>query len=91
MSNQEDWFPARGGFNRVKVNEHLGRLSAMDLHVVLRVLDITGKMSVKMAAKRSLDLEVMEREDISVTTLDALMDHHAHNHDAALPRRTLRS
>jgi len=91
MRNQEYWCPARGGFNRVKFDEHLGRLSAMDLRVVLRVLEIIGKMSVNMAAKRSLDHGEMEREDISVTTLDALMDIHAHNHDTALPLRTLRS
>jgi len=68
------------------------RLSSLDLRSVMRVLDVSGKMSAPMAVKRGFALEVMQREDISDATLEALMDNDSKNNGDArsgLPRRTL--
>jgi len=69
------------------------RLSSLDLRSVMRVLDVSGKMSAPMAFKRGVALEVMQSEDMSDATLEALVDDDAQNNGDArsgLPRRTLR-
>ena len=65
-------------------------LSSMDLRIVMRVLDVVGKMGATKVVKRRAALEVMAREDVSDVALEALMDDHALN-GSNTPRRALRS
>jgi len=87
---RDGWRPERGGFNRAKAEKFLMCLSSMDLRIVMRVLDVVGKMGATKVVKRRAALEVMAREDVSDVALEALMDDHALN-GSSTPRRALRS
>ncbi|OSX77935.1 hypothetical protein BU14_0127s0032, partial [Porphyra umbilicalis] len=66
--------PPSGPLTLVTASNFLQKLSAAELHTVLRVLHIKGRMQANMADKRAVALSSMEDQRVGDEELESMMD-----------------